>query len=451
MKRVAAAILAASVHGAMHVNKSLESASMWGDVGLGADGHMYVKGEYIVVFKRGLADAKRKDHLSFIPEASVMRKYEGSLFHGYAAKLSDEERRKVEQSPEVAYVEPNGIVWATSEQEGTCDFTMPMEDGVWGTIRTNNRENIIPVVDPPWSYYEGAGEGIDVHSYVIDTGIDTAHPAFGGRALFGADFTGEGPGDGNGHGTHVAGTMIGLGYGICQHGQTSAVKVLNAQGSGTYANVIAGIQWTATDSQNPPRTGKGVANLSLGGGFSQAVSDAIEDVFSRGIICVVAAGNGNAAGNGVDACTVSPAAAAHSISVGATTTLDAKTQWSNWGCCVDVYAPGANILSTLPNGGFASYSGTSMAAPHIAGITQAYWGINPDEPTSRIKEDIIAQATTEADGAGITSPQAGTSLSGSCTSANANCRRSGGACDPAGNTPATWNNQKLGYQRCSRV
>jgi subtilisin family serine protease len=308
-----------------------------------------------------------------------------------------------------------------------------MVPGVWGSIRTNNRELVIS-----GPYYEERRQGLDVHSYVIDTGIDTTHPAFGGRALNGVDFTGEGHGDGNGHGTHVAGTMIGTGYGISQEGFTTAVKVLNSAGSGTFANVAAGILWTADDA-NADKKGKGVANLSLGGGYTQAISDAIEDAFKRGVISVVAAGNSN-----VDACNTSPAAAAHSVCVGATTNTDARAAFSNFGCCVDIYAPGNGILSTIPNGGTAVYSGTSMAAPHIAGIIQAFWSVQPDEVTEKIKADIIAAGTGKFPD--TIPPLTGGTFSGVCgPPTNANCRRPGAVCE----SPATtWDNNNLGYQRC---
>jgi subtilisin family serine protease len=320
-------------YAATHIEQSLENAKMWGNVRFSdKTGGVVIQDEYIVMFDRDIKSKFgaefRKEHMAIHPDGAVGTEWDSNVVQGYVVKMDEEMAAKVAAMPGVQYVEEHGIAFALD-----CAPEIPMEQNVWGTIRINNRE-LITVGD----YYEELGEGSDVNSYVIDTGIDRTHPAFQGRALFGQDYTGEGDSDLNGHGTHVAGTMIGWGFGVAQEGKTVAVSVLNRQGSGTFANVISGIIWAGEETQRSASK-SGVSNLSLGGGFSQAVNDAIEDAWNNNCISVVAAGNSNTL-----ACNSSPAAAYNSICVGSTTRTDARSSFSNYGCCVDIYAPGSDII-----------------------------------------------------------------------------------------------------------
>ncbi|MGA0081924.1 MAG: S8 family serine peptidase, partial [Ilumatobacteraceae bacterium] len=202
----------------------------------------------------------------------------------------------------------------------------------------------------------------NVFAYVVDTGIDATHPEFGGRVNSGFDAVSGGSGqiDCNGHGTHVAGTIASQTYGVAKAARLVPVRVLDCNGSGTYSGVIAGLDWIA---QNRPTNQLAVVNMSLGGGASSSLDSAVASLVASGVAVVVAAGNSN-----VDACTTSPARAASAITVGATTSSDSRASFSNYGSCLDLFAPGSNITSTVPGNSTAVYSGTSMAAPHVAGL-----------------------------------------------------------------------------------
>ena len=202
----------------------------------------------------------------------------------------------------------------------------------------------------------------NVFAYVVDTGIDATHLEFGGRVQSGFDAVSGSSGqtDCNGHGTHVAGTIGSQTYGVAKAARLVPVRVLGCDGSGTYSGVIAGLDWIA---QNRPSSQAAVVNMSLGGGASSSLDSAVASLVASGVAVVVAAGNSN-----TDACTASPARAASAITVGATTTSDSRASFSNYGSCLDIFAPGSNITSTLPGNSTAVYSGTSMAAPHVAGL-----------------------------------------------------------------------------------
>lgn len=198
---------------------------------------------------------------------------------------------------------------------------------------------------------------------ILAKGIYTPHRDFGGRATFGANFADNSNTDGNGHGTHVAGTVGSSTYGVAKRTSLIAVKVLDSNGQGSNSGVIAGINWAANDVKNKGRAGKAVGNLSLGGGYSQAVNDAATNAVNSGLFLAVAAGNENQ-----DASNSSPASAPAVCTVGATDVNDNRASFSNYGSLLDIFAPGVNILSTWNNGGTNTISGTSMASPHIAGL-----------------------------------------------------------------------------------
>lgn len=203
-------------------------------------------------------------------------------------------------------------------------------------------------------------------AYIIDTGVFVAHPEFEGRARVGKSFSGDGTRDGNGHGTHVAGTIGSRSYGVAKNVSLVAVKVLDNQGSGSTSNVIAGIDWAAKDSvARSGKTGKRktVANMSLGGGVSAALDKAVKAASNSGLTFAVAAGN-----SGRDACALSPARVPEAITVAASDKYDNLASFSERGKCVDIIAPGVDILSTWNNGKTNIISGTSMATPHVAGV-----------------------------------------------------------------------------------
>ncbi|MFE0699518.1 S8 family serine peptidase [Streptomyces sp. NPDC058872] len=236
----------------------------------------------------------------------------------------------------------------------------------------------------------------NVHAYIIDTGIRTTHTDFGGRASWGTNTTGDGvDSDCQGHGTHVAGTVGGAAHGVAKGVNLVAVKVLNCSGSGTTAGVIAGIDWVTANAVKPA-----VANMSLGGTSSVAMNDAVARSTAAGISHAVAAGNENA-----DACGVSPASAPSAITVGATTSSDARSSFSNFGTCLDIFAPGSVITSAWNTSDTATstLNGTSMASPHVAGNAALILGQNPTWTPQQVRDVMVNEATTGI----VTSPGTG--------------------------------------------
>ena len=255
-------------------------------------------------------------------------------------------------------------------------------NATWGLDRSDQR-NL-----PLNSTYNADGNAQDVPVYVVDTGVLASHQDFAGRVKAGYTAVSDGNGttDCNGHGTHVAGTIAGTKYGIAKSASIIPVRVLDCNGSGTTSTVIAGLDWVA--SQNPRNA---VVNLSLGGGTSTALDDAINRVVNKDIVVVVAAGNNNA-----DACNYSPSRVPAAITVGATTNQDQRANYSNYGKCLDVFAPGSNITSNWysSNTATATASGTSMASPHVAGLAAILRAIYTGENVSQITNRILNKATT---------------------------------------------------------
>jgi len=236
--------------------------------------------------------------------------------------------------------------------------------------------------------------GADI--YIMDTGINYNHVDFTGRASFGFEGNNppEGPGDGNGHGTHCAGTAGGSAYGISKQSNIFDVKVLGRSGGGTFAGVISGIDWTAG------RGGNRVGSLSLGGGFSQATNDAVNRLAASGGVVSIASGNGNA-----NACNSSPASATGGITVNSIANNDARSGFSNFGTCTHIFAPGQNVLSAWIGSNTATntISGTSMACPHVTGIAADMWGRRPSETGANIRNRVLQISQLDR----VTNPGAG--------------------------------------------
>jgi subtilisin family serine protease len=225
-----------------------------------------------------------------------------------------------------------------------------------------------------------------VTAYIIDTGIRFAHTDFGGRATSGYDAVDGGSADDcNGHGTHVAGTVGGTRYGVAKAVRLVGVRVLNCSGSGTNAGVIAGVNWVTQNARKPA-----VANMSLGGGASTALDNAVAASISSGVTYALAAGNSNA-----NACSASPARVASAITVGATTSTDARASYSNYGTCLDIFAPGSSITSawSTSNTTTRSISGTSMASPHVAGAAALVLSANPSATPAQVRDSLVASST----------------------------------------------------------
>ncbi|KAI9218696.1 peptidase S8/S53 domain-containing protein, partial [Blastocladiella britannica] len=257
----------------------------------------------------------------------------------------------------------------------------------WGLIRTGERNLDL---SQGYNYPDEAGSGITV--YVVDTGIDVTHPEFEGRASWGnTACSGCASKDDHGHGTHCAGTIGGKTFGVAKKVKVVAVKVLGADGSGTDADVIAGINWAANAAK---ATGKpGVLSMSLGGGKSDTLDQAVKAAIAGGATFAVAAGNDSTSGSEADACEGSPSGVAEAIVVGATDKTDARAYFSDTGKCVSIFAPGVSILSAKPGGGSQSMDGTSMATPHVAGVAAIVLSQDSTLTPAQVKAAIVNGAT----------------------------------------------------------
>lgn len=280
----------------------------------------------------------------------------------------------------------------------------------WGLARISHRDSLSFSTFNKYLYAEEGGEGVD--AYVIDTGTNTDHVDFEGRAQWGKTIPdNDEDADGNGHGTHCSGTIAGKKYGVAKKANVYAVKVLRSNGSGTMSDVVKGVEWAAEAHIKKAKDAKdgkvkgfkgSVANMSLGGGSSRTLDLAVNAAVDAGMHFAVAAGNDNA-----DACNYSPAASENAVTVGASTLADERAYFSNYGKCTDIFAPGLNILSTWIGSKYAvnTISGTSMASPHIAGLLAYYVSLQPssdsayavDEITpKKLKEALITVATSGA-------------------------------------------------------
>lgn len=360
--------------------------------------------QYIVVLKDGsdAAAVARRNNVKtkFVYSAAIS---------GFAATLSKGDLAKVRKDSAVDYVEPDGEVTATksapppdpaaSKAPGQPVSVSPgvnssatQTGATWGIDRVDQRTGI----NGGYNYTDTAS---GVTAYVIDTGINTAHTQFGTRASIGFDAVGDGRNgqDCNGHGTHVAGTIGGSTYGVAKSVALVAVRVLDCTGFGSFSKIIAGVDWV-TYTHNGPS----VANMSLAGGFNQATNDAVTRSISSGVTYAVAAGNNNA-----NACNYSPASTPGALTVGATGlsgSTDVRASFSNWGTCLDVFDPGVNITSAWIGSTTATntISGTSMAAPHVAGLAALYLKSNPFASPATVIGVIKSTAVT-----GIVSDPAG--------------------------------------------
>jgi subtilisin family serine protease/subtilisin-like proprotein convertase family protein len=345
---------------------------------LQAGGATAVAGSYIVVFKdAAVSGVSVRDKA-----ASLVRHYGGSVgptyssaLRGFAVDVDEAAARRLAADPAVKYVQQNHLVHVFDTQPAPPS---------WGLDRIDQRA--LPLDN---SYtYPNIGSG--VKAYIIDTGIRFSHSTFGGRAVSGFDAIDGGTADdAHGHGTHVAGTVGGAAYGVAKGVTLVAVRVLNAAGSGTNAQVIQGIDWvTADHAAGQPA----VANMSLGGGFDQATNDAVTASIADGVVYGLAAGNDN----GADACDGSPGSTPNAITVGATTSTDARASYSNIGTCLDIFAPGSAITSSWNTSDTATntISGTSMATPHVVGAAALVLAANPTFTPQQVRDKLVADATT---------------------------------------------------------
>ena len=267
------------------------------------------------------------------------------------------------------------------EEDGRITLKTTQNNPPWGLDRIDQRDR------PLNGQYNYTPTGTGVRAYVIDTGIRTSqHTQFGGRAAAMFDAFGGNGQDCNGHGTHVAGTIGGTTYGVAKGVLLRAVRVLDCDGNGTDSTLIAGIDWVTSNHISPA-----VANISIGGGASTAVDTAVENMINANVTTAIAAGNDY----GIDACNTSPARVSAAITVGSTTATDAKSDFSNVGTCLDIFAPGSSIVSAwhVSDTATNSISGTSMATPHVTGVAAPYLQNNTAASPTTVRDRIVNTAT----------------------------------------------------------
>jgi len=345
-----------------------------------------IDGRYIVVLDDRVTAAAEQQARS-VAKANGGRVLDnfGAVLNGFAAKLPDAAVDKLRSNPDVAYIE--------ADQRFSIDATQ--SPATWGLDRIDQRN--LPLSN---SYtYNATGSGVT--AYIIDTGIRASHSQFGGRV--GSGYTaisdGNGTNDCNGHGTHVAGTVGGATYGVAKRVTLRPVRVLDCAGSGSTTGVIAGVDWvTSHHAAGTPA----VANMSLGGGVSSALDTAVTNSINDGVTYAVAAGNEN-----TNACNGSPSRVGAALTVGSTTSTDARSSFSNYGSCLDLFAPGSDITSAWYTGDSATntISGTSMATPHVAGVAALYLQGAPTSSAATVGSAVVNGATTGVvTGAGTGSP-----------------------------------------------
>ena len=335
-----------------------------------------IDGQYMIVLNEG-ADPRS---VAAVAGVSPKHVYTAAV-NGFSASLNQGQLNALRHNPNVAYVEEDQEVALSTTQTGAT----------WGLDRVDQRDL------PLNGTYTYTPTGAGIRAYIIDSGINTGHTAFGGRASIARDVIGDGNQDCNGHGTHVAGTVGSTTWGVAKGVTLIGVRVFGCGNTTAISNIIAGIDWTVTNAVKPA-----VANMSLGGGASTTMDQSVKNLVAAGVVAVVAAGNENQ-----NACNVSPSRVAEAITVGSTTSSDARSSFSNYGSCLDLFAPGSSIVSASYSSttGSATLSGTSMAAPHVAGVAALYLQGNPTATPAAVATAIINSTTAgKVTSAGTGSP-----------------------------------------------
>lgn len=346
-----------------------------------------IRGQYIVVLKDDAAtleqsaDKRSQRAVDVLTQAADMslayglqvdRVYQHALRGFVVRGASEKAIERLLWDDRVAFVEEDGMVYLDATQSGAT----------WGLDRIDQRNR------PLNGTYIYNTTATNVRTYIIDSGVLASHSQFGGRVSGGASYINDGRGtsDCNGHGTHVAGTVAGSVHGVAKGARIVPVRVFGCTGGSSNSTIIAGIDWVRANHVKPA-----VANMSLGGGASSATDTATNNLINAGVTVVVAAGNSNA-----NACNYSPARVANAITVGSTTNTDARSSFSNFGSCVNIFAPGSSITSAwyTSNTATNSISGTSMASPHVAGVAALYLAGAPSASPATVRNYVYSRATT---------------------------------------------------------
>ncbi|MFD3726393.1 S8 family serine peptidase [Streptomyces sp. NPDC058671] len=347
----------------------------------GAEGT--IAGSYIVTLEESAQAETAKGRAVAAEYGAKIKKTYTAALNGYNVELSEAQAKKLAADPAVKSVVQNRVF--------RINATQPSPPS-WGLDRLDQRA--LPL-NQSYTYPDTAGQGVT--AYIIDTGVRISHSDFGGRAFNGFDAVDNDnvAQDGNGHGTHVAGTVAGTAHGVAKKAKIVGVRVLDNNGSGTTAGVVAGIDWVTRNAVKPA-----VANMSLGGGVDSTLDTAVRNSIASGVTYAVAAGNSNA-----NASNYSPARVTEAITVGSTTNTDARSSFSNYGTVLDIFAPGSSITSAWNTGDSATntISGTSMAAPHVAGAAALYLGNNPAATPAQVGTALVNAATPNV----VTNPGTG--------------------------------------------
>lgn len=350
-----------------------------------SDTDVDLRDRYIVVFNKSVGNVDELVHQMTRGNGSTVHYRYRHAIKGFCATIPPQALEGLSRNPNVDYIEADAPVFANPSQ------SLPTSGSLWGLDRI---DQVNLPLDNTYIYPNTASE---VTAYIIDTGIRYDHSEFGGRAVFGYDAFNKDGSDQNGHGTHVAGTVGGENVGVAKAVSLVSVRVLDRRGSGTISGVIAGVDWVKSNHVDPA-----VANMSLGGGASTSLDQAVDNAVGAGVTFVVAAGNDNN-----NACYYSPARVSSAITVASTTSSDARSSFSNYGSCVDLFAPGSSIYSAYKNSStsYATLSGTSMAAPHVAGVVALYLETNTSATPTQVASAITGNAMSgKVSGAGTGSP-----------------------------------------------
>lgn len=348
------------------------------------EGGKVIPGQYIVVYKEGKGGAQvisAAQAMATEAGGEILFTYLDSI-EGFAAKLSDEALHLLRQDERIDYIEADQMV-SINQEQGPNEQATQVSPPSWGLDRID--QPYLPL-DELFLYVTSAGAGVNI--YIIDSGIRNTHQEYSGRVTLAFDAIQDATAyayDCHGHGTHVAGTAAGTNVGVAKLANLHSVRVLNCDGWGAWSQIIAGINWVAANHVKPA-----VANMSLGGWKSPSIDKAVGAAIKKGVTFVVAAGNDD-----MNACNFSPARAAAAITVGATNSSDFRAYFSNYGSCLDLFAPGVAIYSSTitSNSSYASWPGTSMAAPHVAGAAALYLGVHPNATPAQVAAALIMQST----------------------------------------------------------